>query len=317
MHTSVKKFALIGAAGYIAPRHMKAIKDTGNELVAAVDPNDSVGIIDTYFPDARFFTEIERFDRHLEKLRRKDLGVDYLSICSPNYLHDAHVRLALRLNADAVCEKPLVINPWNLDPLKELENEHESRVHTIFQLRLLPAIAKLKEERTENASNERADITLTYITRRGAWYGVSWKGDEQKSGGLAMNIGIHFFDMVQWLFGPVQESKVHLNRPDKMAGCLELENARVRWYLSVDYEDLPQEVKKEGNHVYRSLKMDGRELEFSSGFTELHTEMYKEILAGRGFGIEEARTSIDTVYRIRQAELVAPGDNAHPMVKKN
>ena len=307
-------FALIGAAGYIAPRHMKAIKDTGNQLVAAVDPNDSVGIIDSYFPQARFFTEIERFDRHLEKLRRKGEGVDYVSICSPNYLHDAHVRLALRTNAHAVCEKPLVINPWNLDALEEFEEENGRRVYTIFQLRLLPALAALKKTLTESPPSERADVTLTYITRRGAWYGVSWKGSEEKSGGVAMNIGIHFFDLVQWLFGAVHENLVHVKQPARMGGCLELEHARVRWFLSVDGKDLPESVKAAGGYAYRSLTMDGEELEFSSGFTELHTGMYKEILAGRGFGIEAARPSVQTVYDIRQADVTPPRNNAHPLI---
>lgn len=313
--TAPRRFALIGAAGYIAPRHMRAIKDTGNELVAAVDPNDSVGIIDTYFPQARFFTEIERFDRHLEKLRRRGRGVDYVSICSPNYLHDAHVRLALRVHSDAICEKPLVINPWNLDALHELEAENSSRVHTIFQLRLLPDIVKLKAELAAAPPDSRSDVVLTYITRRGAWYGVSWKGSEEKSGGVAMNIGIHFFDMVQWLFGPVQESQVHLRQPTRMAGCLELENARVRWFLSVDGDDLPEQAQAAGKYAYRSLTMDGREIEFSTGFTELHTQMYREILAGRGFGIEDARPSVQTVYNIRQTNVTAPCDNAHPLVR--
>ena len=313
--TSSKKFALIGAAGYIAPRHMKAIKDTGHELVAAVDPNDSVGIIDSYFPGARFFTEIERFDRHLEKLRRDGNGVDYVSICSPNYLHDSHVRLALRVNADAICEKPLVVNPWNLDALQELENENGSVVHTIFQLRLLPAIKKLKSAIDRDGLDEKADVVLTYVTRRGAWSGVSWKGSQNKSGGVAMNIGIHFFDMVQWLFGRVQESQVHLNQPEKMAGCLELEKARVRWFLSVDGDDLPDTAKAAGKYAHRSLTMNGEEIEFSSGFTELHTEMYKEILNGRGFGIDDARPSVQTVYDIRQAEVITPAEQyAHPML---
>ena len=310
-------FALIGAAGYIAPRHLKAIKETGNRLVAATDPHDSVGVIDSFFPDSRFFTEIERFDRHLEKLRRQgpETAVDYVSICTPNYLHDAHVRLALRVNAHAICEKPLVINPWNLDQLETLEEEYGQKIFTVLQLRLHPAVQQLKARLEAEPPKERADIVLTYITRRGAWYQASWKGSEEKSGGLAMNIGIHFFDMTSWLFGPVESSRVHLREPDRLGGVLELERARVRWFLSINADDLPDESRKQGHPAYRALTIDGEAVDFSSGFTDLHTRVYEDILAGRGYGIADARPSIQTVYDIRQADLSRPGENGHPMLK--
>lgn len=300
----MKNFALIGAAGYIAPRHMKAIKDTGNNLVAATDPFDSVGIIDSYFPDARFFTEIERFDRHLEKLRRKDEQVDYVSICSPNYLHDAHIRLALRLKAHAICEKPLVINPWNLDALQELENEYSTNVYTILQLRLLPSLIELKKNLEAQQNREKVIVDLKYITRRGQWYHTSWKGDQSKSGGVCMNIGIHFFDLMMWLFGDVEKSTVNLRQPDKASGKLELDWATVNWHLSVDEKDLPEAIKKEGKFAYRSMKMGGEEIEFSTGFTDLHTKSYEEISKGNGFRISDAKKSIDLVYRVRTEELV-------------
>ena len=299
----MKNFALIGAAGYIAPRHMKAIKDTNNNLVAATDPFDSVGIIDSYFPDARFFTEIERFDRHLEKLRRKEQQVEYVSICSPNYLHDAHIRLALRLKANAICEKPLVINPWNLDALEELESEYETSVYTILQLRLLPSLIDLKKKFGEEQNRERVKIDLKYITRRGQWYNTSWKGDESKSGGVCMNIGIHFFDLLIWLFGDVQKSTVKVRQKNKAAGTLELDWASVNWHLSVDQNDLPEDVKKAGKYAYRSMTLGGQEIEFSSGFTELHTDSYKQLLNGNGFRLKDARKSIELVYKVRTAEV--------------
>lgn len=316
MSTKTQRFALVGAAGFIAPRHLAAIKATGGELVAAVDPHDSVGIIDSFAPKARFFTEIERFDRHLEKLRRGDgeTKVDWVSICSPNYLHDAHVRLALRLHADVICEKPLVINPWNLDQLEELEQEFGRRIHTVLQLRYLPALVALKERLNREGFGERADVVLTYITRRGRWYHSSWKGSEEKSGGLAMNIGIHFFDLLGWLFGAEEESRVYVRETERMAGVLELEHARVRWFLSVAEEDLPESTRREGGHAYRSLQINGEELDFSSGFTELHTDVYKAILAGQGFGIADARPSIECVYRIRNSEISHIKDDAHPHV---
>ena len=298
-------FALIGVGGYVAPRHLRAIRDSGNRLVAAVDPFDSVGILDRYNLDARFFTEFERFDRFLEKLRRKssDRQVTYVSICSPNYLHDAHVRLALRVKAHAICEKPLVISPWNLDQLAELEGEFGRRVYTVLQLRVHPKLVELREELLKSSPDHRFDVSLTYVTRRGPWYGVSWKGSEEKSGGVAMNIGIHFFDMLMWLFGPVQECQVHLRQTEKMAGFLALERADVRWFLSVDATDLPAGYLEAGKPAFRSITIDGSEVEFSGGFEDLHTRVYERTLAGNGFGIEDARPSVDLVHRIRTSEI--------------
>ena len=311
-------FALVGAAGYVAPRHLKAIHDTGNVLVAAMDPHDSVGVLDSYFPDARFFTEIERFDRHLEKLRRTpgERPIDFLSICSPNYLHDAHVRLGLRIRADIICEKPLVVNPWNLDQLLELEQEFGRRVYTVLQLRVHPTLVKLKKRLESESVRSRRDVCLTYVTSRGRWYDVSWKGSVEKSGGVAMNIGVHFFDLVTWLFGRVEENAVHLLRPDRMAGTLELEWARVRWFLSLDSNDLPAGHPRNANGAFRSMTVDGEEIEFSAGFAELHTRLYEETLAGRGFGIEEARPSIQLVYDIRNAKVVAATGKVHPALVK-
>lgn len=310
-------FALLGAAGYVAPKHLKAIRDTGNRLVAAVDPHDSVGILDRYFPDARFFTEIERFDRHLEKLRRRseDERVHYVSICTPNYLHDAHCRLALRIKAHAICEKPLVISPWNLDQLAELEAESDFHVYVVLQLRLHAAIRALKAQLADAPSGKRREVELTYITRRGAWYHHSWKGAQDKSGGLAMNIGIHFFDMLMWLFGDADELAVHANQGDKAAGVLELQNATVRWFLSVDRDDLPQATRDAGHHAFRSITIDGEELEFTGGFDDLHTRVYENVLAGEGHRIADARPAIDLVHRIRQAELANTTIGAHPLVK--
>lgn len=307
-------FALIGAGGYIAPRHMQAINDTGNQLVAAVDRNDSVGVLDRYFPEARFFVEIERFDRYLEKLRRQGdaARVRYVSVCSPNYMHDAHVRLGLRLHADVICEKPLVITPWNLDALAELEREYGQRVYNVLQLRLLPSLVELKQKLDAGGAGKRARIELSYVTRRGPWYFVSWKGDESKSGGVAMNIGVHFFDLLLWLFGACQRSEVHLREPGRMSGMLELEKADVVWFLSVQKEDLPEGYLEAGKPAFRSLTMDGTELEFSGGFTELHTEVYREVLAGRGFGIEDARASVELVHRVRNQEITARPDLSHP-----
>ena len=311
-------FALVGAAGFVAPRHLQAIHETGNNLIAALDPHDSVGILDKYFPEAQFFTEVERFDRFLEMQRRQsgDKAIEYVSICSPNYLHDAHVRLAMRVKAHAICEKPMVINPWNLDQLAELEQEHQRRVFTILQLRLHPAMKALKQRIDEEANPTHHDVCLTYITRRGAWYNSSWKGSGKKSGGLVMNIGIHFFDLLLWLFGPVTKQVVHLASSDKMAGLVELEKARVRWFLSIDAEDLPQDVKKADGHAHRSITLDGEEVEMSGHFTDLHTESYREVLAGRGFGIEDARASVELVYQVRNSrEVSARGDLAHPLLK--
>lgn len=295
----MKNFALVGAAGYIAPRHLQAIKDTGNNLVAALDKFDSVGIMDSYFPKADFFTEFERFDRHLEKLRRNGQQIDYVSICSPNYLHDSHIRFALRQKADAICEKPLVLNPWNVDALEEIEKETGKRVFTILQLRLHPNIIQLKKEVEEAPSDKIFDVNLTYITSRGKWYHHSWKGDESKSGGIATNIGIHFFDMLLWVFGSPKSSKVEKYEDDRAAGYLELKRARVNWMLSINEDHLPAELKQKGKRTYRSLRMDGREIEFSDGFTDLHTKSYSEILAGKGFGLKDARLSIELAHDIR------------------
>jgi UDP-N-acetyl-2-amino-2-deoxyglucuronate dehydrogenase len=308
---------LIGAAGYIAPRHMKAIHDTGNRLVAAIDPKDSVGVLDRYFPNARFFTEIERFDRFLERVRREKSPdrVDYLTICSPNYLHDAHVRLGLRVRADVICEKPLTITPWNLDALVELEKEYGKKVYTVLQLRLLPPLVELRRKLQQTPPKKRARVNLSYVTRRGPWYQVSWKGDVQKSGGVAMNIGIHFFDLLLWLFGPCQRSELHLHNDDKMAGLLELEHADVTWFLSIDPADLPEGYLDRGEPAYRSLTMDGQELEFSSGFTDLHTEVYRDILGGGGYGLNEARAAVELVHELRGARVIERPNLAHPALE--
>ncbi len=294
----MKRFGLIGAAGYIAPRHMRAIKETGNNLVVALDRNDSVGIIDSYFPEADFFTEPERFDRHIEKLRRNNQGLDYISICSPNYLHDAHIRLALRNDANAICEKPLVLNPWNIDALQEIEQRFNKKIYNILQLRLHPSIVALKKQ-IDDAPDKIYDIKLHYITSRGKWYHYSWKGDIKKSGGVATNIGIHFFDMLMWIFGSVKKNKVNIFEESKAGGFLELEKANVDWFLSVDSGDLPKEIAVKGQRTFRSITVDGKEIEFSGGFTDLHTKSYEQILQGTGFGLEEARKSIDVVYGIR------------------
>lgn len=310
-------FALIGAAGFIAPRHMKAIKDTGNRLVAAVDRFDCVGIIDSYFPEADFFVETERFDRHLDKLRRKgENKVDFVSICSPNYLHDAHIRLALRNDAHAICEKPLVLNPWNVDALKEIEEETGRKINVILQLRLHETIKALKKKVEEGPADKVYDIDLTYITSRGNWYFISWKGDLEKSGGVATNIGIHFFDMLSVIFGNVKENIVHFSDRQSAAGFLQLERARVRWFLSLDYNTIPEEIKVTGQRTYRSIVIEGQEIEFSGGFTELHTESYKNILAGDGFGVEDARPSINTVYDIRNATPIGKKGDYHPFLTK-
>lgn len=315
-YQSPVNFALIGAAGYIAPRHMRAIKDTGNNLVTALDKFDSVGIIDSYFPDAAFFTEPERFDRHLDKLRRKgENKIDYVSICSPNYLHDSHIRLALRNNANAICEKPLVLNPWNVDALTEIEKETGKSINTILQLRLHPAIMALKKQVEEAPKDKVFDIDLTYITSRGKWYFISWKGDIQKSGGVATNIGIHFFDMLIWIFGGVQKSTVHLTKVDMAAGYLELEKARVRWFLSINENTLPQIAASAGKRTYRSLTIEGTEFEFSEGFTDLHTESYRHILAGKGFSIIDALPSIELAHSIRNSEIIGLKGEYHPYLK--
>jgi UDP-N-acetyl-2-amino-2-deoxyglucuronate dehydrogenase len=296
----MKKFALIGAAGFIAPRHLKAIKENGGDLVAAVDKHDNVGVLDSYFPNADFFTEFERFDRHLDKLKRKGEKVDYISICSPNYLHDSHIRFALRTGAEAICEKPLVLNPWNLDAIAEIEQETGRRVNTILQLRLHPSIIALRQK-VKAAPNQTYNIKLTYITSRGHWYQSSWKGDNAKAGGIATNIGIHFFDMLMWIFGPSEKVEVNAYHPDHASGKLTLRQANVEWFLSINSDHLPDDVKASGKRTFRTLTMEGTEIEFSDGFTDLHTRSYAEILSGNGFGIEEARPSLELVYKIRNA----------------
>lgn len=306
-------FALVGAAGFVAPRHMRAIKDTGNELVAAFDPNDSVGVIDSYFPDAHFFTEFERFDRHIDKLRRQGAGVSFVSICSPNYLHDAHVRFALRSGADAICEKPLVINPWNLEALAEIERESKRRIYSILQMRLHPAITALRQHVAAAPSDKIFEVELTYVSSRGRWYGVSWKGDKQKSGGIALNIGVHFFDILQWIFGAVRENVVHIGNEEVNAGYLRLERARVRWFLSTDLRYLPDAAKASGKRIMRHILVDGTRVEFSEAHGDLHTAAYAEIMAGRGAGIDEARTSIETVYQIRNATPTGAANDSHPL----
>ncbi|PKO98060.1 MAG: oxidoreductase [Bacteroidetes bacterium HGW-Bacteroidetes-9] len=309
----MSNFAMIGAAGYIAPRHMKAIKETGNKLVTALDKYDGVGIIDSYFPEADFFTEPERFDRHLDKLRRKgENKIDFVSICSPNYLHDAHIRLALRNNADAICEKPLVLNPWNVDALAEIEKETGKRIFTILQLRLHPAIIALKQKIENGPVDKVYEIDLSYITSRGRWYFISWKGDKAKSGGIATNIGVHFFDMLSWIFGDVEKNVVHILEDDKAAGFLQLKNARIRWFLSIDEKTLPKAIKESGKRTYRSLTIEGEEFEFSEGFTDLHTKSYEDLLSGGGFGLEDARQSIQTVFNIRNATPLGLIGDFHP-----
>jgi UDP-N-acetyl-2-amino-2-deoxyglucuronate dehydrogenase len=311
---SKKRFALIGVAGFVAVRHLKAIKETGNVLVAALDKFDSVGLLDSYFPDANFFVEFERFDRHIDKLRRQHQKVHYVSICSPNYLHDSHIRFALRSGADAICEKPIVLNPWNIEPLQKMEEETGRHVYTILQLRLHPAIIALRNKIISATANKIYDIDLTYITSRGNWYFTSWKGDIQKSGGVATNIGVHFFDMLIWIFGKVKKSTVHYSKPNKAAGFLQLENANVRWFLSIDYNDIPEAVKAKGQRTFRSITVDQEEIEFSEGFTDLHTNSYKDILNGKGFGLADTKEYINTAYQIRNAEPIGLKEDYHPFL---
>lgn len=314
----MKNFALIGAGGYIAPRHMQAIKATGNNLIAALDPNDSVGIIDSYFPRADFFTEFERFDRYLDKLRRANLSnrVDYVSICSPNYLHDSHMRFALRAGANAICEKPLVLNPWNIDGLLDIERDTGRKVNTILQLRVHPVIVALKSQVQSKNRSTKYEVDLTYITSRGNWYLQSWKGDIKKSGGIATNIGVHFFDMLHFVFGRLQSSNLHLISDTKAAGFLEYQHARVRWFLSIDASDIPSDVQEEGKNTFRCITVDDHELEFSDGFSDLHIRSYEAILVGNGFGLEENRATIETVARIRNSP-VTKGANGeeHPFCR--
>lgn len=314
--TSNKKFALIGAAGFVAPRHMKAIRETGNTLVAAMDPNDSVGVMDSYFPSAAFFTEFERFDRHLEKLKRSGDKVDFVVVCSPNYLHDAHIRFGLRYGADVICEKPMVLNPWNIDPLQEMEKETGQKIYNILQLRLHPSIIALKKKIDNAPDEQKFDIDLTYITSRGMWYHASWKGNPEKSGGIATNIGIHFFDMLSWIFGPVIQNITHLHTFDRAAGLLEFKRAKVRWFLSINQTTLPPETAEKGQQTFRSMTVNGEEITFSDGFTDLHTLTYTHILSGLGFGAEEVRPSVEIVQKVRTQNPVGLKGDYHPFCKK-
>lgn len=313
--SSVKNFALVGVAGYIAPRHVRAIKDTNNDLIATLDPFDSVGYLDNYFPNADYFYEFERFERHVDKLSRTEKKIEYVSICSPNYLHDSHIRFALRHKAHAICEKPLVLNPWNIDALAEIEKETGKKIYNILQLRLHPSIISLKDKIDKGPKDKIYDIDLAYITSRGKWYDFSWKGNNQKSGGVATNIGVHFFDMLTWIFGDVKENIVHVYEEQRAAGFLQLEKARVRWFLSIDYNSLPVEIKEKGQRTYRSITVEGEEIEFSSGFTDLHTLSYQKILKDEGFGLSEAKKSIETVYNIRNSNIRSEFGDIHPLAK--
>lgn len=309
-------FALTGAAGYVAPRHLKAIKDVGHRLVAALDPFDSVGILDSFFPDCAFFTEYERFERHLEKLKRKseEERVRYVSICSPNHLHDAHIRMALRVGADALCEKPLVLNPWNLDALSEIEAETGRRVWTVLQLRVHPALVSLKEKLAEGTGGHRHQVVLTYVTSRGLWYLRSWKGVLEKSGGVATNIGVHFFDLLTWLFGPLEDVQVQVSSDRTCGGILQLARARVQWFLSIDGAHIPADRRARGERTHRSITVDGEEIEFSGGFNDLHSEVYRRTLEGKGFGIEETRAAIEIVHRIRNESAQGVRPDSHPFL---
>lgn len=311
----MKNFALIGAAGYVAPRHMKAIQETGNNLVAALDRSDSVGIIDSYFPQADFFVEFERFDRHLEKLKRGGIDLDYVSVCSPNYLHDSHIRFGIRQGADVICEKPLVLNPWNLDALEEISNETGKKVYNILQLRLHPSVIELRNKVLNSPDDQVFDVELTYQTSRGHWYYTSWKGDVSKSGGIATNIGVHFYDMLSWIFGDVKENVVHLHTHDRAAGYLEFQKARVKWFLSINYDTISEELKAKGARTYRSLKIEGEEFEFSGGFNDLHTRSYEEVLKGNGFEIGAARKAIEIVHDIRHKAPIGLKGEYHPLAK--
>jgi len=311
----MKQFAIIGLSGYIAPRHVQAIEATGNKLVASVDPHDNVGFIDSYYPEAAFFTEFERFDRYMDKLRNTNQAIDYVSVCSPNYLHDSHIKSALRWGADAICEKPLVLNPWNLDTLERLEKETGRRVWNVLQLRLHPSIIALKKKIEQGPADASYDVDLTYITSRGLWYYTSWKGEESKSGGIATNIGVHFFDMLSWIFGAVKKNTVQIHTHDRATGVLELEKANVRWFLSINADTLAQEVQEKGQRTFRSIKVNGEELEFSTGFTNLHTESYKQIIEGRGFGIDDSRRAIEIVHDIRSQKPAGLNGDYHPLAK--
>jgi len=309
----MKNFVLIGAAGYVAPRHMRAIQQTGNSLLAALDPSDSVGVIDSYFPEADFFTEFERFDRHVSKLIRDGVSIDYVTICSPNYLHDSHIRFGLRIGANVICEKPLVLNPWNLNGLRNIENETGRKINTILQLRLHPVLQELYQKVKNGDPDKVYDIDLTYITSRGNWYYTSWKGDGEKSGGIATNIGIHFFDMLYWIFGEVKENTVHVHTHDRAAGYMEFEKARVRWFLSIDYNTIPDATKLTGARTFRCMEVDGEEMEFSNGFTDLHTLSYESVLEDKGYGIADTAPAVQIAYDIRNAQPLGLQGNYHPL----
>ncbi len=311
----MKNFVLIGAAGYVAPRHMKAIKQTGNNLLATLDPSDSVGIIDSYFPNADFFTEFERFDRHVSKLIREGTPIDYVSVCSPNYLHDSHIRFGLRIGANVICEKPLVLNPWNLNGLRDIEVETGLSINTILQLRLHSVVQKLYQQVRQSDPDKIYDVDLTYITSRGNWYYTSWKGANEKSGGIATNIGIHFFDVLHWIFGPVKSNIIHLHTHDRASGYLELEQARVRWFLSIDEGAIPEELRAQGARTYRCMKVDGEEMEFSKGFNDLHTLSYESVLKGEGFGVDDAAPAVNIAYDIRNAQPIGLKGDYHPMAE--
>lgn len=309
----MKNFVLIGAAGFVAPRHLKAIKETGNNLVAALDKHDAVGVLDNYFPDAAFFTEFERFDRHLDKLKRNGTSLDYVAVCSPNYLHDAHIRFGLRIGAHVICEKPVTLNPWNIEGLKEMEKETGKQVFSILQLRHHPALVALKEKIATESADTLHEVNMTYITSRGKWYFASWKGETSKSGGISTNIGVHFFDLLTWLFGEVKENNTHINSHDRASGSLVLEKAKVKWFLSINAETLPAEIREKGARTYRSITVDGQEIEFSEGFADLHTASYQHILNGNGFGLGDAATAIQIVHDIRNAKAIGLNENAHEL----
>ena len=311
----MKNFVLIGAAGFIAPRHLKAIKETNNKLVAALDKFDSVGVMDSYFPEADFFTEYERFDRHIEKLKRSGTKIDYVSICTPNYLHDAHIRFGLRHGADVICEKPLVLNPWNLESLEEIEKETGKKVYNILQLRLHPSVIELKRKVDNSPKDKVFDVDLAYITSRGHWYYTSWKGNINKSGGIATNIGVHFFDMLAWIFGDLKQNTVHIHTHDRAAGYLEFEKARVRWFLSINANTLPEDIKIKNLSTYRAIKIGDETFEFSGGFTDLHTRSYEHLLSGDGFGLMDAKNAINIVHDIRLSEPIGLKSDYHPLCK--
>lgn len=311
----MKNFGIIGVAGFIAPRHLRAIKDTNNNLIVALDKSDTVGIMDSYFPHCSFYTEFERFDRYVEKIKHTENKLDYVSVCTPNYLHDAHIRFGLRAGADVICEKPLVLNPWNIDALAVMEKETGRKVYNILQLRHHKAIIDWKKQIDNGPKDKIYDVDLTYITSRGTWYYASWKGFMEKSGGVATNIGIHFYDMLSWIFGEVEENIVHVSQHDRVGGYLRFKRARVRYFLSINPDTLPQEAILAGKRTYRKIEMEGSEIEFSEGFTELHTDSYRQIMENKGFGLDDARTCIEIVHDIRNAEAIGLKGDYHPLCR--